>query len=683
MYVADFKMVFKFSRDISEITDLRVLYRRIVIFAQEFLNLDFSTLMLLTDGKNRLTVIDTLGFPPSVIDTYSLMEGHGLSTYVVKEKTAAVVYDFSLERRFAVPSLIAEHGITSAICVPMMIGDEPFGVLIGHTRKCRDFSTDEIQVFQNVGNLAAMAILNARTMQELQHANEEWETTFNAIPDLLAILDNDQRILRANKAMIERLGKPGKAVLGCHCYELVHGMDHPPSYCPVVSPLEDEDYRIASLAGGILCGKFAITVVPLHDTSGQQRGYFHIARDMSASERIQAELKEKENFLRTIIETEPECIGLLAVDGTLLHINRAGLEMFEADFYDRIEGTCIYDLISPEYHQAFRDLNEQVFKGNPGNLEFELIGLQERRLWLETHSVPLRNADQAITANLAIMRDITEQKEAQERLNEYRIRLEELVKGRTRKLRETTRKLEEELRERKFLEKTLNEIETRERRRISQNLHDDMGQLLVGMAFKVGAFERSLAKTTSPLAAEAGQLAALVERAKERLRRLLSGFDLSEECSFRLPSALKQLAEETQAVFGVSCYFSYICTLQDCENHTAAQIYRIAQEAVTNAVKHGAPQSITISILRRRGRVVIEIRDDGKGLPPEPSRSNGMGLRIMKYRAGMIDATLSIRNIPRHGGTVVTCTLPDTDQAKKMTANKILEKKGNRGNRPH
>ena len=135
-------------------------------------------------------------------------------------------------------------------------------------------------------------------------------------------------------------------------------------------------------------------------------------KSIEARRKLEDTLKENEHFLQTIIETEPECVKLLDRDGTLLKMNRAGLSMIEADSFDQVKGRPVSALISEDHRHAFDELNSKVFQGQSGTLEFEMAGLKGRRLWLETHAVPLFNEKGEIVASLAITRDITMQKQA-------------------------------------------------------------------------------------------------------------------------------------------------------------------------------------------------------------------------------------------------------------------------------
>ncbi len=123
-----------------------------------------------------------------------------------------------------------------------------------------------------------------------------------------------------------------------------------------------------------------------------------------------AALAENERRRRAIIESEPECVKILARDGTLLEMNPAGLRMFEANSAEPVIGKKVYPLIVPEHRRSFQELTEAVFRGESGTLEFEILGLKGTRRWLDTHTAPLRNSNSEIVAALGITRDITEQK---------------------------------------------------------------------------------------------------------------------------------------------------------------------------------------------------------------------------------------------------------------------------------
>ena len=132
------------------------------------------------------------------------------------------------------------------------------------------------------------------------------------------------------------------------------------------------------------------------------------------------ELPKNRQLLQAIIDTEPECVKLLDRDGNILMMNPAGLAMVEAESLDQVKGKPACGLVAPGHCEAFQKLTDEIFQGKSGTLTFEMIGFKGRRVWLETHAVPLRGENDEIVALLGITRDVTEQKRAQEVLKRER-----------------------------------------------------------------------------------------------------------------------------------------------------------------------------------------------------------------------------------------------------------------------
>ncbi len=138
-------------------------------------------------------------------------------------------------------------------------------------------------------------------------------------------------------------------------------------------------------------------------------------------------LARSETFMNTIIETEPECVKMLDSEGRLQMMNRAGLNMIDADSFAQVQGKCVFDRITPEFKEAFKELTRNVFRGIPGNLVFQTSGLKGRRVWLDTHAVPFRNDRGEIVSLLGITRDITEHMKSEEQRQETLLLFESLM----------------------------------------------------------------------------------------------------------------------------------------------------------------------------------------------------------------------------------------------------------------
>ncbi len=213
--------------------------------------------------------------------------------------------------------------------------------------------------------------------------------------------------------------------------------------------------------------------------------------------------------------------------------------------------------------------------------------------------------------------------------------------------------------ERKQMEKALLEIEEREQQRIGYELHDGLGQMIAGISLKCQNLENKLKEKTIPEAEDASRITFLLDETKEQLRLLLKGMLPVEKDIKSLCAALEELAWNTKRNFNIQCDFRCDKPVQLNSKTINMHLLRIAQEAVTNAVKHGRPERIEINFSRENDEVKLTIADDGEGIPEISRETNGFGLRAMNYRAEMIGASLDIQSkIDR--GTSITCTFSDT-----------------------
>ena len=161
----------------------------------------------------------------------------------------------------------------------------------------------------------------------------------------------------------------------------------------------------------------SLTISPVKDRSGRVIGASNVARDITHLKQIERALRESEERFRAMVETTPECVKVVAPDGTLQHMNSAGLAMVGAKLAETVVGKSIYDLIAAEDREKFRAFNERICRGDKDSLEFDMIGLDGTRHHMETHAAPLHNPDGRIV-QLAITHDVTERKRAELELRE-------------------------------------------------------------------------------------------------------------------------------------------------------------------------------------------------------------------------------------------------------------------------
>lgn len=214
--------------------------------------------------------------------------------------------------------------------------------------------------------------------------------------------------------------------------------------------------------------------------------------------------------------------------------------------------------------------------------------------------------------------------------------------------------------ERFRLEQSLIEIGERERNRIGQDLHDGLAQMLTGVKLLVSSLAEQLRSERSALSTAAMQAADLIDESIRQARELSQGLSpIGRNDS--LEDALEQLAKQSSAVFSVECRAACMCRRQPQLSETVStHLYRIAQEAVTNAVRHGRASLVELSCWRDEEQLFLQIRDNGTGVPEPLPAGEGLGLRIMRHRATSIGGELAITP-GDPGGTLVSCSCPLPD----------------------
>ena len=222
------------------------------------------------------------------------------------------------------------------------------------------------------------------------------------------------------------------------------------------------------------------------------------------------------------------------------------------------------------------------------------------------------------------------------------------------RVRERTAILSTELAERKRLEEEILVISEREQRRIGLDIHDSLCQHLTGTALAEQFLAEKLSARGAPEVEDADLVVGLIEEAIAMARGLAAGLSPIETEGEGLLTALTDLAAYFSSHFKITCRFSFDDPVLIEEAAVATHLYRIVQEAVHNAIRHGKARTVDIQLGQTGDIVTLSILDDGLGLPEGAPLSQGMGLRNMKYRASMIGGSLTLDSGEQ--GTAVTCS---------------------------
>ena len=261
-----------------------------------------------------------------------------------------------------------------------------------------------------------------RAEEELREAEERFRSAFGDAAIGMALVGTDGRWLQVNRSLCQLVGYPEEELLTKTFQDITHPDDLEADLGYVRRLLAGEiqtyqmEKRYLHRDGCVVW--ILLNVSLMRDAEGNPLYFISQMQDITERKRAEEALARSENRLRTIIETEPECVKVLGMDGSLLEMNPAGLSMIEADSLEQVRGKPVYEYIAPEHRTDFVALTERVLHGGSGTLEFELVGLKGTSRWLETHAVPLRDAGGEIAGLLAITRDVTKRKKNEEALRQ-------------------------------------------------------------------------------------------------------------------------------------------------------------------------------------------------------------------------------------------------------------------------
>lgn len=361
-----------------------------------------------------------------------------------------------------------------------------------------------------------------------------------------------------------------------------------------------------------------ILITPMFDASGKRTNFVSIQRDITQRKRVAEELRREHEFSTCIVNNGQVAVLVLDMQGRIVQFNPY-LETITGWRFEEVQGRDFIQTFLPEVNRgAVRVLAEGPQAGtlNRGCLNPILTKGGEHR-YIEWHDSPLTDVSGQLMGMLCTGQDVTQRRE---------------------------------------LERHILEVAGEERRRIGTDLHDGVGQELTGLSLVADSLVIALARESRPEIKLAEKLKAGLQQSLSHVRTLSRGMNPVDIDSEGLMSALAELAAQLNELTSVHCSFDCDAPVLLGDNVTATQLYRIAQEATTNAIRHAQPERIAISLTRVGQRVVLRIIDNGSGIAKTDTRSAGMGLRTMAYRARMIRGELDIHPLP-DGGTEVICSV--------------------------
>ena len=493
-----------------------------------------------------------------------------------------------------------------------------------------------------IGSVSVVRDITGRKRAEaaLREAAQQWQATFDGVTDAIFLLDGEQHIMRCNQAAARLLGRPMKELVGRHCWEIVHHGDHAIPECPFRRSLHSHKRETMELA--MLDRWFLVTVDPLLDANGKYQGAVHILSDITERKQSEEQLKElnltleqrvaertaalreSEERLRAILNTVADAIITTDGQGTIIGVNPALEQMF---------GHTKAQLLGGNIAMLFPASHGKEYGRHPGKFG---------RGWIADFLGTRREAQGLRKDGTVFPIDVAVTK----------VDHLDLFTG---VIRDVTH--------RKQIESDVLHISEQERAGIAADLHDGVCQELVGINFMAAGLLHDLRRLDPFLAKQLREIVAAISQAADHTRQVARGMDPVIREGDGLMHALRQLAATVSRTHRMQCVFLCPVPVLIPEPRIAFQLYRVAQEAIHNAIRHGQAKRVTLRLVGEAGTIQLQIIDNGCGLPAHVTAGDGMGLRSMSCRIGVIGGKFSIGRRKR-GGTEVRCIVPDPTATK-------------------
>ncbi len=327
------------------------------------------------------------------------------------EDVAAAALDDELK------ATIQGEGIGALAFIPLVADGGVVGKFMLYFDTPHVFTDDEVNLALTIARQMGFSIERSRVEASLRSSEERYRAVVESQAEMLCRFTPEGTIQFVNEAYARTRGTTAAALQGRNLWDFVAEADREAvraqlDQLTVEAPEVRIENRFLTKDGErwtLWTNRALAFGADGRWTEAQSTGV-----DITERKRAEEALRESEERFRTIVETTPECVKLVAPDGTLLQMNTSGLGMVGADCFEVLEGASIYEVIAPEHRNRFKMFNERVCSGERGSLEFDIVGLSGVRRHMETHAVPFRNTDGAIV-QLAVTRDVSERKRAEER----------------------------------------------------------------------------------------------------------------------------------------------------------------------------------------------------------------------------------------------------------------------------
>jgi PAS domain S-box-containing protein len=494
----------------------------------------------------------------------------------------------------------------------------------------------------------------------LRASEERFRNLADNVPQVIWTNDAAGTVNYFNKRWYDYTGLSPEESMGPEREQIIHPEDAPAALQQWQRALAEgkifsAEYRLRGRDGDYRW--FIGRNVPLRE-DGRILSWFGSATDIDDFKNASAALRESEERYRLLVDGARDyAIFLLSPSNDIVYWSAGAERIFGWSAEEAVgqSGELVFTPEDRAIEQEEKEIETALREGCANDQRWHLRK-DGSRIWVDG---VMRRLDDENTGALRgfakIARDATEERKSEELLRQAHAELERRVIERTKELLATNTELQQEMRWRQALEREILGVTERERARVGQDLHDGLCQELTATAFLLKSRAKELARKVPECATVLEEAATTVNKNAGLARDLARGLHPSELGAGGLLVALRELATRTNE--RVPCRCECPRSLRVNDGPIALNIYRIAQEAVTNALKHAQASEIIVRLRKDDHHLVLSVSDDGTGMRSQGRRKKGMGIHMMKYRADVCDGKLEIES-ERGRGTTVSCLIP-------------------------
>ncbi len=610
------------------------------------------------------------GLSPDLVGTERTDQQEIHALRAIKTGKPIAITDAFNDERFNIKHM-RKLSVRSILAAPLIINEQPIGVICFHyDSKIHNFEEQEIKFSVQLAATASVALENSRLFeqqkkaeQKLANQKELLESIFDNIPILLCIWDPDLQRFTLNEFAQKTIGWTDE---DANSFDFMEKVYPDPNYRQeVIQFMQNRQTCWKELQTTVKSGQeIPINWANIHLSDQTSVG---IGVDLRELKEAEAALRTSENRLRLFIEHAPAALAMFDKDMKYLNVSRRWLKDY--GLAENIIGKSHYE-VSPNLPEHWKESHRKGLSGQVVRAtEEKYLKTDGTVHWIHWEVYPWYDVNEEVAGIVIFTEDITDRKVAEEQLQKSKTELESRVEQRTMQLSKMIFKLEKEIQERELAESNLQNkqrelrdltsklqlAEETERRRIAQDLHDSIGQILAFSARELKYFQKKPDQLSPERLKEVTDQ---LDKAITQSRTL--SFDLSPSILYDLgfEIAVEDLAEKMCKKQGVNFKFENYDALKPLKEEVKILLYRSVRELLINIMKHANATLVTISILRSSSEIYIKIEDDGKGfdlaeIESDPKKRKGFGLLSIRERLDHLGGTMKLDSQPGKGAKTV------------------------------